>query len=43
VPPVSDTRDRDVPEAQPLAFGGFAGDVDISDFDPIVAPHAMRR
>ncbi|MGH2989501.1 MAG: hypothetical protein ACRDMA_06490 [Solirubrobacterales bacterium] len=44
VPPLADlVATATCPKRKPLAFGGFEGDVDVNDFDPIVVPHAMRR
>jgi len=44
VPPVSDLEaTATCPKRKRLAFGGIQGDIDLSDFDPLAVPHAMRR
>jgi hypothetical protein len=44
VPPLSDlAATATCPKRRPLAFGGVEGEVDLSDFDPLVAVHGMLR
>jgi hypothetical protein len=44
VPPSSDlTATATCPKRKPLAFGGLQGDIDVTDFDPLVVPHAAIR
>lgn len=44
VPPVGDlAATATCPKSKRLAFGGFEGEVDLTDFDPVVFVHTIRR